>query len=488
MNDRHVGLASSRTVEMVSGNLPLCVDLDGTLIKSDLLVESALALLRRNPFFLLRMPVWLLRGRANLKRQIAKRASVDPALLPYREDLLAWLRAHAGARELVLCTAADELLAEPVAVHLGCFDKVLASDGRSNLSGRRKAERLVREYGERGFDYVGNSHADLEIWAKSRNALLAGATPRLECQARKRFTVTHAFPGQQPTLHVWLKALRLHQWAKNLLVFLPLLAAHRFFDIAVFWRAIAAWAIFGLCASGVYVLNDLLDLAADRMHPRKKWRAFASGALPLAQGLIVNATLTIMAFAGALALSPLFALVLWGYWLLTNAYSLKLKRQAIVDVLVLAGLYTLRILAGAAATRIAPSFWLLAFSMFFFLSLAILKRYTELHAQRQRGQLGTAGRGYHVDDLPLLTSLGVASGYLSVLVLALYIQSGNGMMLYRHPAWLWLWCPLLLYWVSRAWFIAHRGHMHDDPVVFALRDRVSRVVLALCGIIALAAV
>ncbi|MEO6967148.1 MAG: UbiA family prenyltransferase [Rhodanobacteraceae bacterium] len=472
----------------MENNLPLCVDLDGTLIKSDLLVESALMLLRRNPLYLLRTPVWLLRGKANLKREIARRSPVEPALLPYREDLLAWLRAQAGERALVLCTASDGLLAEPVAAHLGCFSKVLASDGRTNLSGRRKAERLVLEYGDRGFDYIGNERADLEIWSRSRHAVLAGASSWLERTARKRFDVTDSFPGQQPTLRIWLKALRLHQWAKNLLVFLPLLAAHRIFDLSTTWRAIAAWAIFGLCASGVYVLNDLLDLAADRAHPRKRRRAFASGALSLTQGIIVNAMLTVVAFAAALVLSPLFALVLLGYWLLTNAYSLTLKRQAIVDVLVLAGLYTLRILAGATATRIAPSFWLLAFSMFFFLSLAILKRYTELETQRRGGLLHAAGRGYHIDDLPLLTSLGVASGYLSVLVLALYIQSGNGMMLYQRPAWLWLWCPLLLYWISRAWFIAHRGHMHDDPVVFALRDRISRAVLALCVIIALIAV
>lgn len=468
-------------------DVPLCVDLDGTLIKSDLLIESALVLLHRNPLYLFLLPFWLMGGRANLKRQIAIRAEVDPSLLPYRDELVAWLQKEARNRDLVLCTAADEMLAGPVARHLGCFKSMMASNGIINLSGARKGSRLVDSYGEKGFDYVGNERADLKIWNKARQAIVVDVAPRLERYIRSRFEVYKSFPRQRPSFRTWARSLRLHQWAKNLLVFLPILAAHRALDITELSRSIAAWVIFGLCASGVYVLNDLLDLSADRRHSRKRSRPFASGALSLKHGLVANVVLTAAAFAGAAMLSWQFALVLLAYWLLTNAYSLRLKRIVALDVIVLAGLYTVRILAGAAATHIAPSFWMLAFSMFLFLSLAVLKRYAELVGLRLAGLLTASGRGYHVDDLPLLASLGAASGLLAVLVLALYIRGENGAEMYHRPEVLWLLCPLMLYWMLRVWFVAHRGAMHDDPVVFAATDWISRIVIALCAIVVVVA-
>jgi 4-hydroxybenzoate polyprenyltransferase len=289
-------------------------------------------------------------------------------------------------------------------------------------------------------------------------------------------------------IRTWLKALRTHQWLKNVLVFLPILAAHRIFEIDAVFRASLAFLCFGLCASSVYLTNDLLDLSSDRQHHSKRNRPFAAGTIPLVRGPIAALALLVTAFVLASTISIIFSIVLLGYYILTTAYSLRLKRVMMMDVIVLALLYTSRIIAGAAAIKTAPSFWLLAFSMFIFLSLAMIKRYAELLAMQKAGKVQASGRGYNVDDIPLVQSLGGSSGYLAVLVLAMYIDSTASESLYRHPHYLWLLCPLLLYWVSRIWAIAHRGVMHDDPVVFAAMDNTSRILVMLAAIIVFAAI
>lgn len=468
--------------------IPLCVDLDGTLIRSDMLFESALSLLRRNPLYLFSFVLWLARGRAHLKREIARRAEVDPATLPYDQRVVDWLREEAGTRPRVLCTASDASLAKSIAEHLGLFDEVMASDGETNLAGRHKGESLRQRYGDKGFDYAGNEHRDLHIWKHARKAIVVNAKNGLARAAGEHCEVERVFEPDGGGLKVWLKALRLHQWLKNLLVFLPLFAAHRVLEPAALIHGIVAFFAFSLCASGVYVLNDLFDLDADRRHPRKRLRPFAAGTLPLASGLAAAPLLTLAGLALALAVSLPFAGVLLSYYVLTLAYSLRLKRIVMLDVVVLAALYTVRIIGGAVAIGGGLSFWLLAFSMFLFLSLAMLKRYTELQSMLAAGKAQASGRGYAVEDVALIQSLGGASGYMSVLVLALYINSTASEALYRHQEVLWLLCPLLLYWISRVWLIAHRGGMHDDPVVFALVDRVSRVVLALCAIVVAGAI
>ena len=472
---------------MVLPEYPLCVDLDGTLIHSDLLLESALALLGRNPLYLFAMAFWLLRGKAHLKREIARRCKIEVATLPYNAALVEWLRAERGQRRLVLCTASDAGYAHAVAAHLDLFSEVLASDGRSNLSGRHKAARLVERYGDRKFDYAGNTKVDLAVWRHARQGVVVGPSASLGKAAARVTTVERVFERERRPVRIWTRALRLHQWLKNLLVFLPLLAAHRLFSLDAAAHAAAAFVAFGLCASGVYLLNDLLDLASDRRHPRKRERPFAAGTLPLTAGLVAAPALTLAAFALALVIAPLFALTLLGYYVLTLAYSFRLKRIVMLDVVVLAALYTIRIVAGAAAIAQPLSFWLLAFSMFIFLSLAMLKRYTELRVLQANGWNNAEGRGYRVDDLGLIQSLGAASGYLSVLVLALYINSTASEVLYHRPEVLWLLCPLLLYWISRMWVVAHRGQMHDDPVIYAMVDRVSRVVLVLCAVVVIGA-
>jgi 4-hydroxybenzoate polyprenyltransferase/phosphoserine phosphatase len=468
---------------------PLCVDLDGTLIHTDLLVESALALLARAPWMLLAMLFWLLRaGKAGLKQEIARRVELNVAVLPYNEELVAWVRKQHTQRITTLCTASDATLAECVANHLGIFHAVIASDGTRNLSGSNKAQTLVERYGEQGFDYVGNAKVDLHIWRRAHAAIVVEPGSRLTAAVMKVTQVDRTFKSPTSTLRAWIKALRLHQWIKNVLVFLPILAAHRVLDIPSFIASVVAFVCFGLCASSVYITNDLLDLTADRQHQRKKLRPFAAGVIPLYQGPLAAALLLLMGFTIAFQISLTFAAVMAGYYVLTTAYSLKLKRVVMLDVVVLATLYTTRILAGAAAIHTPASFWLLAFSMFIFLSLAMIKRYVELLSAQKAGKVKPSGRGYDVEDISLIQSLGSSSGYLAVLVLALYIDSTASSALYRHPHYLWMLCPLLLYWISRTWAIAHRGIMHDDPVVFAVMDKTSRILLVLAGIILAASI
>lgn len=467
---------------------PLVVDLDGTLIYTDTLWESLFGLARERPRRLLPAILKLRRGRAAFKAHIVDLTAVDSSALPLNNDLIAWLRQEkAAGRRLVLATASDHGIARCVAEQLDLFDEVLASDGKTNLKGPNKAATLVGRFGRGGFDYVGDSRADLPVWAAARHAVVVGGEDLAKAAAqvaevRQRF-------APPPKTTALLRAIRPHQWVKNLLLFVPLVAAHQFGDSQSLLAATLAFLVFSLTASSVYIFNDLLDLPADRAHPRKCQRPFASGALPLVWGVILSPSLLLAALGLSLLFLPwLFTLVLAGYYLLTSAYSFGLKRTPVVDVILLAALYTLRVIAGAAAVAIVPSFWLLAFSMFVFFSLALSKRYTELDGLRQRGELTAAGRGWHVDDLPLVQTLGTGAGLACVLVLALYIDSEPAKQLYATAQALWLVCPLLLYWISRLWFKTHRGEMHDDPVVFALRDRVSLGTGATTAVIVLLAV
>lgn len=451
--------------------------MDGTLVLGDTLHESLLAMLRRQPLMLLLLPVWLLRGKAHFKREVARRAMIDADALVYHEPLLSWLREQRGSREIVLCTAADAGIAEAVATHTGAFDAVLASDGIRNLAGSEKAAALTERYGPQGFDYAGNDAIDLPVWSAARHAIVVNASPGIEQALREQAQLDRVFPRERHGFLAWMQALRLHQWAKNLLIFVPLLTAHLAFERALVVQALLAFLAFGLCASSVYVLNDLIDLPSDRRHPRKRFRPFASGRLPLSAGFLLAPALLVSAFALATLLPDRFVGVLTGYYALTLAYTLWLKRVEMLDVVVLAALYTARLIAGGAATGIPLSFWLLAFSMFLFLSLALVKRYTELMIMRAGGETAAAGRGYHVNDMPLLGALGSAAGFLAVLVLALYVNSTDSQRLYEQPKLLWLLCPLLLYWIGRAWLLTFRGRMHDDPLMFAIRDPVSLSIL-----------
>ena len=457
-------------------DVPLCVDLDGTLIKTDLLWESLVQLLKRDPFYLLVIPFWWARGRAFLKRQLATRVHLDPSALPYNGPFLAFLHAaRQKGRRLVLVTASDALMVKPVAEHFGLFDEVLASDGKLNLRGQAKCKVLTARFGERGFDYAGNSTVDLPVWEGAAEAVVVDGSPTLGHRVAQRARLGATFPREESRVHAFMRAIRPHHWVKNLMVFVPLLTSRQFTNLTLLGSAGRAFVAFCLCASAVYVFNDLLDLDSDRQHPSKRLRPFASGELPLAYGFFAVPLLLVAAGLVAVTLSWDFIGTLAFYVLLTTAYSWYLRQIALLDIFTLAGLYTLRLGAGQVATGVKLSFWLLVFSMFIFLSLALVKRFVELTELRQQKEPGSRGRGYLTGDLELVASLGSSCGFLAVLVLALYVNSQEVLLLYHRPGLLLIGCPILLFWISHVWLIAHRGQMHDDPIVFALRDWVSHL-------------
>ena len=457
----------------------LVVDLDGTLIRSDTLFEcfwGALAETWRAVPVALR-GLW--RGRAALKRDLAELCNLDPAQLPYNAVVLDHVRDwRANGGRAVLVTAADQTVADRIAAHLDVFDDVHGSDGAVNLKGATKAARVARISDGAPYEYIGDSAADLPVWDAARCAITVDAPPWL----RRRLDaaggpVSHLSSG---TRRAYLAALRPHQWLKNLLVFIPAIAAHAVAP-AVMLQALLAFAAFSLVSSAGYIFNDLMDLRADRMHPRKAQRPLAAGRVPIAHG---TAMMPLLLLAGlglaALGSAPLLALIA-GYFGLTVTYSLALKRIAVADICTLAGLYTMRILVGGLATGLVPSVWLLAFSMFFFVSLAAIKRQAELIDLFGRELQATERRGYTIDDLPVVARVATASGYVSVLVLALYLDAPAVQKLYSAPWMLWGICLVLLYWVTRIALITGRGGMHDDPIVFAMNDRTSLLCLALMG-------
>lgn len=462
--------------------LPLVVDLDGTLLRSDLLVETGFLFLRQQPLKFPTLTCWLLQGKANLKRRLAESTELDVNELPYDAEVLNFIKEQkATGRLIVLATASDQLLANKIATHLGLFDEVLASHGDINLSAGTKADVLVARYGERCFDYMGNSLADLAVFNSARSAYVVNASFLVRHKARQLGNVAAEIGSADASLKDWGQALRLHQWVKNLLIFVPLLAAHRYQEWQLLLQAMLVFVCFCLCASSVYLLNDLFDLPDDRHHLLKKHRPLASGRIAVDKVLLVFPLLLFCSFMLALWWLPPIAVIGLGcYYLLTLLYSVWLKRLVIMDVVTLAALYTSRLVVGAVSLSIALSFWLLAFSMFMFLSLALVKRYAELVQVRVlRRSLKARGRGYFADDLHMIASLGAASGYMAVLVLALYVNDSKITQLYHRPELIWLVCPLLLIWISRTWMLAHRGQMNEDPVIFALTDRLSLGIVAL---------
>jgi 4-hydroxybenzoate polyprenyltransferase len=467
----------------------LCVDLDGTLVKSDTLLDTVLVVTRQRPLELLHVPGWIAQGRAAFKRHLTALVALDVEHLPYNRPLLEYLRQQYGeGRAIYLATAADRELAERVAAYLGIFAGVLASDGATsgvNLAGGNKLAAMRAKFGE-DFCYIGNARPDVELLAACQSPMVANPDRALRAGMKQRRTVAAMdFEDRVPALRSWLKAIRLHQWAKNTLIFVPLLLAHQW-HLRTFGGAITAFFSFGMCASATYIVNDLLDLEADRRHPSKRRRPFAAGDLSAISGVGMVCLLMAVAVALALALPHIFnalpgnsvlarpyAFLEWlgFYTVVTLSYSLYLKRKLLLDVFVLSGLYTVRIMAGSAATGIPMSPWLAGFGVFFFLSLAFVKRFSELEGLRERGVSVSNGRGYFVSDLEQLRALGTGAAYAAVVVLTIYINNAETNVLYAHPVRLWLVVPVLLLWLSQVWMLASRGDMHDDPVVFAITDK-----------------
>ncbi|CNJ00802.1 Polyprenyltransferase (cytochrome oxidase assembly factor) [Yersinia frederiksenii] len=455
---------------MNSMETPLCIDLDGTLVRTDTLVESFFLLIKKNPFYSFMCVLWLFRGKAALKSEIAKRVTMNASSLPYNESLLAMLHEeHKNGREIWLCTAANEKIAQAVSDHLSIFSKVIASNDTKNVSSSVKADEILSHTDS--FDYAGNSSDDVKVWDKAAGAIIVDLPNKLI--GKVSAPILHKFYSNKKTIKSWLKEIRIHQWTKNLLIFIPVLAAHEISKSAILLDAILAFIAFGLCASSVYLLNDLVDLEADREHKTKRNRPLASGAIPLIHGIIAAVILLILSIIITSYLPTQFAFALASYYVITIAYSFSLKSKVVVDVATLAILYSMRLVAGAAATGIMLSNWLISFSMFIFFSLAIVKRVVELKSSESDSKI--KGRGYYPTDMPLLLASGVSAGYISILVFVLYIDSSASLQNYNNPDVLYLIAPILFVWLTRVWLLTWRGDMHDDPVAFAIKDRASQV-------------
>ncbi|MFZ4748016.1 MAG: UbiA family prenyltransferase [Sphingomonas sp.] len=471
----------------MNNHVPIVVDLDGTLTPTDTLVEAIVWLVRKSPMYLFAIFWWALRGRGQLKAEVAARVLFRPQLLPWREPLLAYLREQkAHGTPLVLATAADVSIASAVAAHLGLFDQVLSTEAGHNLKGSAKLVAIRENVGE-VFVYAGDSRADVPIWNASTGAILVGVASRTKAEIATGVRIERTFLREQGSFAVWAEALRVHQWIKNVLLFVPLMTAFGFFQLERVATMAIAFLSFSLAASATYVANDILDLDSDRVHPRKRNRPFASGRLPILHGIAVAALAMAAGLAMAAAVSSAFLGMLMLYVALTTTYSWMLKTYVLADVLMLSLLYTIRIIAGAVAVKVPISSWLLVFSLFVFLSLALIKRCSELVLLDQSGALATKGRDYRVTDLTVLWPLGLASALAAVLVFCLFISAPETRAQYSLPELLWLDAIALTYWLARLWLKTSRSEMHDDPIVYAVRDHGSRItVLAMVLVMGLA--
>lgn len=470
---------------------PLVVDLDGTLLRTDSLYECSSKFILSHPLNFFIILSWLWKGIAYLKTKLFTHTHLDPTCLPFNQALLAWIKKQKqSGRRIILATATHEAFAKQISKHTGLFDLVLASSDSTNLKGIKKRDALVGLFGKRGFDYVGNSYADIPIWLAARKSYVVSSSQKFIVYLKNIINIEYAFPSRSVSMILTIaKVLRLHQWIKNILIFLPLFAAQKFTDVTSVKQCFISFFLFGLTASSVYILNDISDIEDDRHHKYKRNRPFAAGDANLISGWIAWPCILIVAFSLSLIyFSWFFLIVLASYFIITLAYSFLLKKIAMLDVITLASLYTLRIIAGGASIDIDVTFWLLAFSIFVFLSLAFIKRYSEImdsHILSPKKPI--RGRGYNPQDLQLVSTMGITSGYLSILILALYIQDPQTIRLYSSPQFVWLACPILLYWITYLWLLAHRGLMHQDPLLFAIQDKVSWIAGVLfVGVFALA--
>ncbi|HSI85528.1 MAG TPA: UbiA family prenyltransferase [Candidatus Methylacidiphilales bacterium] len=456
--------------------VPLCVDLDGTLLAGDVLYESAVRYVKGNIFRLFYLVVWLLRGRNYLKGRLAQVVEFEPATMPWRQELLAVLQTEKTAgRTIYLITASHGELAERLVRHLALFDGVYGTDSTRNLKGLRKAAFLCEKFGERGYDYIGDSRADYPVWAKAAAGMVVGPPSRVAGAMRANPRVQELKTEQHSLFRSTRRLLRVHQWAKNFIVFVPLIASHRIFETQNVLLTTLAFCSFCTTASATYILNDLLDIEHDRLHHEKRKRPLASGALSIPFAIFASGFLTLLSIAFAAFLPIPFILCLCIYIIFTLAYSFAFKSIILADTILLACLYTIRLLAGHAATFVPLSIWLLAFAVFIFFSLAVAKRFAELKhlALRAKQNHSAPGRDYLVEDMPTLLALGVGSGLISVLVLVLYVQSLTVRQFYTEPLVLLVLVPVYLYWIGRIWILAQRGLLNEDPVLFAITDKVS---------------
>ncbi len=469
--------------------IPLVVDLDGTLITTDMLYESLLVFLYQTPLKLFSVISHLFKGKASVKRYLAEHFSFQPSLLPVNQSFIDWLQqCRSAGRSIILCTATDGAIAEKIADFFGIFDEVIASDGKINMKGATKAELLEKRFGKKGYDYCGNDAADFPVWDSARKVIVVNAAEKILAEAKKRFVVDESFPVKAVGYKVWLKVVRSHQWIKNILLFVPIVAAHKLFDITLLLPVLFAFLSFCCCASAFYIVNDLLDLENDRLHPVKCRRPFASGTIPLLTGLYIAPVLLIVSVLLALSVGYYYFVALCCYMLVTTFYSMKLKQLPLFDCLCLAFLYDIRMIAGAAAIELPLSYWLITFAIFLFFSLAFLKRFTEITRHSSVDHQKLPGRGYMSSDASIIQTMGLTAGYLAVLVLALYLNSDVVVELYQTPILLWPAVPAMLFWISWLWLQACRGNMDDDPVLYAIKDKTSIVTALFLAIFIISAI
>lgn len=461
-------------------DFPLCVDLDGTLIAGDTLLDSTFIAIKKKPIIVFFLPFWIIKGKLFFKEQIHKIAEPDYSTLVFRDNLIEFIENEKNkGRKIVLATASSQKIANKIADELGIFDLVFGSCDGINLKSLNKREKLIEQFGEKGFDYIGDSLADLEVFKSARKAYLVEPSKKVFSKTQKLGNLEKVFGKKENIFPLILREIRVYQWIKNILIFLPILLAHILPLGEYAFKLILAFLGFSFVASSVYVLNDLLDISSDRLHPTKKNRPFASGQLNAKVGLWLFPLLFILGITPSLVFLPIeFNLILLFYFVLTTLYSFYLKRIYVIDILVLSLLYTLRLIAGAVVVDVYVSPWLIAFSMFIFISLACVKRYTELYSINVLNKQSISGRGYISDDINLVKTIGVSSGMISILVFVLYVNSKEVMSLYSNPYLLYIAAFLFLYWILRIWFVAVRGQMTDDPIVFTLKDKTGLSIFA----------
>ena len=470
----------------------IVVDLDGTLVNSDTLYESIALLASKNVFYLFLFPAWLLRGKAFFKNQVAKRIELTVENLPYNLELIEWLvKERAGGKKLALCSASNIKTVKDVSIHLGIFDFVFASDSLINLSKEKKRDFLVKKFGNKGFDYAGNSNDDIGVW-ESADKVIAVNTPYSLTKKIKKFSEIHkSFPPKKNSMHVWLKFIRFYQWPKNLLLFLPLIAANKehlqfvqnllLNEVEFISTILYSFVSFAFISSSIYIVNDLLDLDHDRFDDFKRNRPFASGEIPISHGIYLSAFLFLFSFFFASKIGLIFILWLSLYAFVSLFYSFYLKKVLFLDCLTLTGLYNFRIFAGASAFSISLSTWFIWFSVFLFLSLAFLKRYTEISSYLIRDQEQVRGRAYRDTDLKVVERFGFISSFFATLTLISFLWFNLEIELVNVQLFFWITMPILLtYWMVWMWFQARKGLVHSDPLIFAFRDKSSLFICFYC--------
>ncbi|MGB9701961.1 MAG: UbiA family prenyltransferase [Candidatus Kapaibacteriota bacterium] len=464
--------------------IPLVVDLDGTLISTDVLMEQLFILLKRKPYFILHILVWFFQGYAKLKYEITKRVELSPEILPYKEEVINWVKTQKEAgRKIVLATAAQIENAEIIGNYIGIFDEIIATTPNYNLRGNNKRLILNQKFGEKNYDYIGDAYIDLNVWKSARKAILVEPTKDLISRTKQITNVEKVFEPKDSKISIFLKSIRVNQWLKNFLIFVPVILAHHF-DLITLLQLLISFILFSFVSSAVYLLNDLYDLEADRKHPIKKNRPLASGQMHLSTGLYYSigfllVSLTLSYFF--LTISFFYILLL--YFIANLFYSLYFKYQPIFDIILLSFLYTIRLFAGGFIANVIISEWLISFSLFFFTSLAILKRYAEIKIYENTKISTPNVRGYNLKDTQFLFTSGIASSITSSLIFILYIQSEKVTKLYTHPQYLIVIAIILILFLLRTWFNVGKDLKTDNPIEMVLSDKINYLLLLIVVLI-----